>query len=452
MLPGVPVSRKRKKKKSGGSGRASDRSRSPMSQRVSDVAAPGRDYRELTQAVHGLATYRDQVDMRRASRAATMATDLIADLALAVAHQPDIVVTDAVCERLGALLADDQRSPLDVRVNPHHLAEATLAAAEASVVAALEATAAQADAWRGPWRVLTALTAVLPYPYPDTVDETITRLRALPAGRVLPSVPPGPEVTGPVLWTSDRYGSRFAVTAPITTAEQAVRWYLWDIDICGHEAFTVHSGYYPSSGAALTDWQTGVGQTASAGTVLAPVDDPSLLAALLPAEMGFMRPGGENIAQFAEYHRSKRLAEAVKQALPRPKARSDAGLTAATAAAEFAAWLHARVPGQPEPPENLDELVGELADSWSLSSIDAVYATCSPHRVALCVLHMRNYYLHDFADQLVELLPDWTRWLATRNATAPELADRCLPYAHGQPHPQLGDEDTKVDYLARIIE
>jgi hypothetical protein len=168
---------------------------------------------------------------------------------------------------------------------------------------------------------------------------------------------------------------------------------------------------------------------------LAPADDPWLLAALLPVEMGFMRPGGENVEQFAEYHRSKRLAEAVKQTVPRPKARSDAGLTAATAAAEFAAWLRARVPSQLEPPENLDELVEELADSWNLNSIDAVYATCSPHRVALSLLHMRNYYLHDYADQLVALLPDWTRWLATRNATAPELADRCLPYAHGQPHP-----------------
>ncbi len=381
-----------------------------------------------------------------------MATDLIADLTRAVADQPDVVVTDAVCERLGALLTDDERSPLDVRVNPHHLAEATLAAAEASVVAALTANTERADAWRGPWRVLTALTAVLPYPFTDAVDETITRLRALPAGRVLPTVPLGPEVTGRVLWTSDRYGSRFAVTAPIMTAEEAVRWYLWDIDACGHEAFTVHSGYYPSSAAALTDWQTGVGQTASAGTVLAPVDDPWLLAALLPVEMGFMRPGGENVEQLAEYHRSKRLAEAVKRAVPRPKARSDAGLTVATAAVEFAAWLRARVPSQLEPPENLDELVEELADSWNLNSIDAVYATCSPHRVALCVLHMRNYYLRDYADQLVALLPDWTRWLATRNATAPELADRCLPYAHGRPHPQLGDKDTKVDYLARIIE
>jgi hypothetical protein len=385
-----------------------------------------------------------------------MAADLIADLARAVVDQPDIVVSDAVCERLGALLADEAGAPLDVRAGPDNLAEATLAAAEASVVAALTATTEQADAWRGPWRVLTALTAVLPYPYPDAINETIIELRALPTGQVLPTEQKGPEVTGPVLWTSDRYGSRFAVTAPIVTADEPVRWYLWDIDACGHEAVTVHSGYYPSSTAALSGWQTAVGQTASAGTVLAPVDDPWLLAALLPAEMGFLRPGGENVEQFTEYHRSKRLAEAVneavKRAVPRPNARSDTGLTAATAAVEFAAWLRTRVPGQLEPPENLDELVEELADSWNLNSIDAVYATCSPHRVALCVLHLRNYYLDDFANQLVALLPDWTRWLATRNATAPEVSDRCMPYAHGRPHPQLGDDDTKVNYLARVSE
>jgi hypothetical protein len=65
---------------------------------------------------------------------------------------------------------------------------------------------------------------------------------------------------------------------------------------------------------------------------------------------------------------------------------------------------------------------------------------------------MRNYYLDDFADQLVALLPDWTRWLAARDATAPELAGRCLAYAQGMPHPRLGEEDTKVDYLARVAE
>ena len=169
-----------------------------------------------------------------------------------------------------------------------------------------------------------------------------------------------------------------------------------------------------------------------------------------------MRPGGENVEQFTEYHRSKRLAEAVNEAVeravPRPNTRSDAGLTAAAAAVEFAAWLRTRAPSQLGPPKNLEELVEELAGSWNLNSIDAIYPTCSPHRVALCVLHLRNYYLDDYADQLVALLPDWTRWLATRNSIAPELADRCLPYAQGRPHPQLGDDDTKVDYLARVIE
>ena len=65
---------------------------------------------------------------------------------------------------------------------------------------------------------------------------------------------------------------------------------------------------------------------------------------------------------------------------------------------------------------------------------------------------MRNYYLDDFADQLVALLPEWTRWLTTRTSITPELADRCLPYAYGQSHPQLGNDDTKVDYLARVSE
>jgi hypothetical protein len=115
MLPPVPVSRKRKKKTSGSSGRPSARSRSPMSQPGSGVAAPARDDRELARVFQGLAAYRDQVHRQRESRAATMATDLIADLARAVVDQPDIVVSDAVCERLGALLAEDERSPLDVR-------------------------------------------------------------------------------------------------------------------------------------------------------------------------------------------------------------------------------------------------------------------------------------------------------------------------------------------------
>ncbi|HSL08631.1 MAG TPA: hypothetical protein VK887_11770 [Pseudonocardiaceae bacterium] len=412
---------------------------------------PARD-RELADAFRSLAAYRNQLDTRRAERAAEMATELVSNLVKVVADQPDMIVEDVLCGRLGTLSHEADQTPVDERVGPHHLAEAMVTAAEDAVLAALTATTGSADAWRAPWRVLTALAGVLPYPLAEVAGEAITRLRDTAAGRVLPSVPSGPVMTGSVLWTRDRYGSRFAVAAPITTADQPVRWYLWDIDACGHEAFTVHSGLYLTPEAALAAWQAGVGQIASAGAVLAPVNDPWLLAALLPAELGFMRSGGESVEQFAEYHRSKRLAEVVMRAVPRRGTQPGGGLTAASAAVEFAAWLRVRAADQQELPEGLDELTTELADSWNINNIDAVYATCSPHRVALCVPHMRNFYLDEFADQLVALLPDWTRWLATRNATAPELADRCLPYAHGQPHPQLDRDGDEPDYLARVVE
>jgi hypothetical protein len=84
------------------------------------------------------------------------------------------------------------------------------------------------------------------------------------------------------------------------------------------------------------------------------------------------------------------------------------------AAVEFAAWPRSRDADRQELPDDVDELAAELADSWCLNDIDAVFATCAPHRVALCVLHMRGYYLDDFADQLVALLPEWTRWPNTR--------------------------------------
>src|SRR5689334_16046937 len=226
MLAEVPVSRKRKKKRSGRSGRSPARSRLDVQHRGGDG--------ELARAFQNLAAYRDQTDRSRTSRAATMAAGLVSHLTRAVIERPDLVVTDALCERLGALLSDDRDAPIDVHVDPGRLAEATLAAAEAAVTAALP-NDEQTDTWRAPWRVLAALTAVLPYPHSDAVEETIARLRALPAGNVLPAAPRCPEVTGPVLWTSDRYGSRFAVTAPIMAAEETAktrRWYLWDVDAC----------------------------------------------------------------------------------------------------------------------------------------------------------------------------------------------------------------------------
>jgi len=451
-----------------------------------------------------LAAHGEQVASERASRAAAGAEALVPALVQAVATQPDMTVEDELCARMGAQLREWAQEAADKRVGPGPLAEATIRAAASAVAAALPSPAEraaqtapvsqtapaehapaeqagqtapgeqaasaehapakeagqaapvgqadQAPAWWAPWRVLTAVAGIVPHPHRETAADTIARLRKAPGGRVLPADPPGPAVTGPVLWTRDAYGSRFAVTAPITTGSQPVRWYLWDVDACGFMACTVHSGFYPTCEDALATWQAGVGQTAAGGTVLTPADDPWLLAGLMYAEEGTPRADEASDNQFAESHRSMRLGQEIKATLPQPRPRSDAGLKGTDAAVEFATWLRTSQAGQQELPADLDELATELAESWCINNIDAVYAACSPHRVALNVLHIRDYYLDDFADELVALLPAWTTWLSQRNATPPQLAERCQPYAHGKPHPQLGDDEHSPHYLARVIE
>jgi hypothetical protein len=364
-----------------------------------------------------------------------------------VAGQADLIVEDALCGRLGTLLSEERQSPIDERVGPRNLPEALVTAAAAAV----EAATGDAEAWRAPWRVLVAVAGILPYPDSEVADNAIARLRDTADGRVLPKTPRGPVVTGPVLWSRDRYGSRFAVVAPITMVGQPVRWYLWDVDTCGHATSTVHSGFYPTQEAAWAAWQAGVGPIATAGTTLASVDDPWLLADLMFVDDGF-RTGGESAEQFAESYRSQRLGEVVKRAVKRRGSPPNHSLYVATAAVEFAAWLRARDADHQELSAEMAELVMELADSWCINGVGAVFATCSPHRVALCVWHVRNNYLEEFSEPMVALLPEWTRWLAARNGTPPELADRCLPYAQGEPHPQVGVDRSEPNDLARVIE
>lgn len=148
------------------------------------------------------------------------ATDLVADLVAVVANQPDMIVEDALCPQLGTLLGEAEQAQVDDRPGPRHLADAIVAAAAAA--AAVEATTGEADAWRAPWRVLTAVADILPYPDSEAAVDAIARLQDTAGGRTLPAAPLGPVVTGPVLWTRDRYGSRFAVAAPITTVGQPV--------------------------------------------------------------------------------------------------------------------------------------------------------------------------------------------------------------------------------------
>lgn len=397
------------------------------------------------------AEYRRQLGGRRASLAAAAAEPMIAELGGLAATRSDSHLEDELCVRIGRTLTELGKGPNDDHVGPNTFAEAVIDAAVEAVGVSL---AGPTDGWTQAWRLLTAVAGIVNYPLSERATELIGDLHTRPGGDLLPETPAGPTVTGSVLWTRDAYGSRFGVVAPFRTGDGADRWYLWDIDACGHEAFTVHSRYHATPDEALADWQAGVGTPAADGTVLAPVDDPGLLDDLLPREQGMMRPGGENVEQFAEYHRSKRRAEGVFDAIEpaRPhRTSAPAALDRTAVVTLFDAWLREQRPDRSRP-DDLKDLVAELADSWNISGPADLYHTCSPHRVALAVVHIRDYYQDDFAADLIALLPDWTAWLADRNATPAHLADRCRPYVHGESHKAVSADDGKPDDLARTTE
>ncbi len=399
----------------------------------------------------GLAELRQQLHARRMSLAEAAAEPLIAGLVGFAAARSDPDLEEELCVRIGRALAELDEGPIKDHVNPIAFAEAVIDAAGKAVGAAL---VEKAIGWTHAWRVLTAVTGTVPYPLSEQAAESIDDLRAGPGGRLLPKTPAGPTVTGSVLWTRDGYGSRFGVAAPIRTAEGPDRWYLWDIDACGHDAFTVHSRYHATPDEALADWQAGVGAPAADGTAFAPVDDMALLDELMPRERHILRPGGQNVEQFAEYHRSQRLAEAVIDTIEPHRAHRtavQADLDPKTAAADFAAWLREHPPARTGLADR-DELPEELADSWQSGGPADLYSTCSPHRVALAVAHIRDYYQQDFAAELVALLPEWAAWLADRGATPAHAADRCQIYTHGELHPGVGADVMRPTYLARVAE
>jgi hypothetical protein len=440
----VPVSRKRKKNRKL---KAVARANPPMTRSGFDCQPPQRP-----DVWTGVGATQRHVD-ERDGLAAAAAEDLVAELIKFAPDRLDRELEDELCARSGVRLQEWAARQPGERVGPYRLAETVITVAAEAVQAALRELSTNPDRWQAAWRILGAVARTVPYPLSADAAEAIKHLRTVTGGQMLPVPPEGPSVTGQVLWTRDAYGSRFGITAAFSTHNEPDRWYLWDVDVCAYKPFTVHSAYYPTPEQALAVWQAAVGEPAAAHTAFTPVDDPGLLTDLLPFEEGALHPGGENADQFAEYHRSMRLAEAAREraveSLSRPEPR--AGLDAATATTQFTAWLRENRTGQPQPAE-LDELITELAASWQISSPAALYATCSPHRVAMTVLHLRDYYLEDFATQLVALLPDWVSWLSARNNTPTEMAERCRPYALGEPHAEISLNGNWPNYLARVTE
>lgn len=437
----MPVSRKRKKKSQ--SGRRSPRqSMAPTSSRASVASAFG-----------GLFEYRQKLAEHRTALARDAAGAVIDALIAVAPGRSDDDLEDDLCVRYGAAMAQFEGGAVEDMVNAEDLVGALLSVIDERLHEAAEAGADVAVLQR----LLTVVAGVLPFPLSESARDLVAEHVGAREAR---QVARGRTVTGPVLWARDVYSSRWAVVAPFTSAVGPDRWYLWDVDTCGYEVVTVHSGFHSSAESAVAAWRESVGQAAAGAAALTPVDDAETLGDLLRGEVEGIRIGGEDEKQHAEFLRSRRLGKTVRDAVRGLRRRAPIRLTAADAEAQFAQRLrqigyHGGTAGDGEEtgPVGADELAAEMADSWSLRDHPALYPFCSPHKVAVAVLHLQDFYQDDYAAELVAMLPEWIRFLAEHTAMPAELTERCLAYASGElQFPGILDARGRSNPMARVAE
>ncbi|MFC0526595.1 hypothetical protein [Phytohabitans kaempferiae] len=429
----MPVSRKRKKKSQ--SGRKSQR----------QPVAPPQSRASLANAFSELFEYRRQLGEHRAALAGTEARSMIDALVANAPQWSDEDLEDHLCVRYGAAMAQYDAGAVEDVVNPDDLVRALLAAIDERLHQAGTDVAIL-------HRLLTVVAGVLPPPLSESARTLVAKHLGTQAAR---QVSRGRAVTGPVLWAHDVYGTRWAVVAPFSSVDGPDRWYLWDVDTCGYEIVTVHSGFHPTAESALTAWRESVGNAAT-GAAMTVVDDAETLGALLPSQFEELRIGGEDQDQYAEFMRSRRLGRTARDAVGKTRGRPSVRLTADEARQRFAQRLRQlghHDGSTDEGPAGADDLAAELADSWPPRDHPTLYPLCSPHKVAVAVLHLRDFYKDDFAAELVAVLPEWIRLLAEQTGMAAELTERCLAYASGQlQFPGILDDHGRPNPMARVTE
>lgn len=473
----MPASKPRKKKSGGSAARAS-RSGNPAVRRVEKEAA--QKARRVESAWSRppdlsigafIGDQEEALDHEAMEQARADAEPIIADLV--AADQSVSSTEDELCRRLGrALAAQDARN--DAHRKSGRVSDFETYSPEQFLDALAQAVAEEAfkvvplvdkpAEQRAMWRLLLAVARIVPHPDSRIPVGAVEDLR-----EGFSWFPEASIVTTPAdaaLWSRDVYGTRFAITAPFTAAEGPDRWYLWDIDVCSGEALTVGAGYFTTAEQAFGVWRSAVGPDATSRSQLEPVSDTDLVDRLLPV-YSVRRLGGESEPQYAEFHRSCRLAQDLREshplgdagraetAWPDPEAVQQAWMT------EFATWRAEHRPGMsvipddfPADGEPLDEaeVLRELAFIWSSDEFPDLAHACSPHRIAMTVTSIRDIYDGDFADVLIRLTPDLTAWLTERTALPRTAAEHLQAYADRVARPDADLSDLCVDPMAQIRE
>jgi hypothetical protein len=383
---------------------------------------------------------------------------------LEIAGRTDLdpsAVEDAVCRRIGEVMHRSERPDSDDLADSAD-PDRVLGALADVVIDALGAPAAvpgpgefeQGGGLFAAWRLWEVVCEISPIGQARALRRLEKGLRT----RMAAPFPEHTERSGPLgslRWSSDAYGSRFLITAEFERAGRR-RWYAWDVDACGVEPTTVAAGFFGGCEAAFEEWRAAVGEVAAGSSVLVPVTSEvhkRLVQDLLPGPEEFGRIGGESVELMAEYHRSRRLADQVTRSASWRGAsavRKDGGFRARQDA-KFASWLAERRPDR-EFADDFQEVVSELAETWAGVADEVLFLTCSPHRVAERVHAVHGFYLPEFAAELLELFPEWVRWIAEQTGLPEPLLERSLASCEGGAHPALESGEREPNWYARCVE
>ena len=301
----MPKSKPRKKKQTSAPAKAS-RPGNPAARRAAEETARAKELArsEWSWEANPFTGYPEvELDLEAMNHAKADAELLIAEL-LVAADMPVSQLEDELCLLLGRALAAQDAQDAMQRASgraqtlfdrdtygPDQLLDAfseAVALEALRVVPAIDAP----DEQQRRWRLLLALARIVPYPdarIPIGAVEDVRESVVQFPDASMATVP-----AGPALWCRDVYGTRFGITAPFSAAEGPDRWYLWDIDTCSGEAYTVGAGYFPTSAQALAAWQEAVGPDAAGQSRFEAMSDVDLAGQILPVagerHLGDVRP------------------------------------------------------------------------------------------------------------------------------------------------------------------
>jgi hypothetical protein len=251
----------------------------------------------------------------------------------------------------------------------------------------------------------------------------------------------GARATGVPQVARDAYGSRFLLTAPFSYDGQTPgHWYAWDIDSCW-SLTTAGAGVFGSAQDALAEWQHAVGP--AAGTALSPSPPETTAQLLAPCletgPLSDMLQGSEPRELIREHYRLRRRARSLTGPASAAAASSASAGTGPVREA-FLEWYAAR---HDDVPQDVADAADTILGEWGPRAhpTERSRYACSPHRIEMTALLIRDGYFPGHADAALRLLPEWTQWCIGQSGLNDDFAARSRAAALTEAT-ALADEET----------